>query len=340
MLLILLKVLHASDIIICIIIITFDIDNLASTLCASTTKTKVVNKAARKLSTAIREMKRKELSLSSTAGEEAHLFVDLAIDNCDSMCTGFESVKNDSYWIEDLLLMKSDRLILESSNDWLNSSIVDASQRVLAQQFKKDGLQEVGNGLTMSFEIETGEFIQILHDPNGHWLCICNTGAAPNEVFVYDSLFTSCSPEVVQAITCILQPTASSIILSFVDMHKQTGGADCGIFAIASATALCMGLQPGKYILDQGLIRRHLLHCLENMNFSLFPSRRERRIGHRISSHQIVNIHCVCRMPAIPGLEMLCCDICKEWYHGTVCLDDVPAEAWQKEVSWKCSFCK
>ena len=37
------------------------------------------------------------------------------------------------YWLQDRLLFQSDKAILESSSSWLNASIIDASQRVLAK---------------------------------------------------------------------------------------------------------------------------------------------------------------------------------------------------------------
>ena len=257
---------------------------------------KEVNKAARKLHAAFREIQRKnkqKLGLPPDSGT----FVNL--DDYDA--ADFDNSVKNAYWLEDLLLMRSDRSILESNSAWLNASIIDASQRVLAQQFKKGGLQEVGNGLTMSFQIEPGEFIQVLHDPNGHWVCVSNIGAAQNEVFVYDSLFSACSSEVVQAIMCILQPTVSTIRLSFVEVHKQSGGADCGVFAIANATILCMGLQPGKYVLDQQRIRKHLIDCLNSRKFSMFPIRRERRNGHKILNC-MYTVYVECQM----SLELRC----------------------------------
>ena len=36
------------------------------------------------------------------------------------------------------------------------------------------------------------------------------------------------------------------ITVNMMDMQKQAGGSDCGLFAIAFATALVNGKQPGK----------------------------------------------------------------------------------------------
>ena len=40
------------------------------------------------------------------------------------------------YWIKDFLLYDSDKKILESRTSWINASIIDASQTLLAHKFK------------------------------------------------------------------------------------------------------------------------------------------------------------------------------------------------------------
>ena len=52
---------------------------------------------------------------------------------------GIDDIGNDrndySWWIKELDLFTADLMILQSTNAWLNASIVDSSQRILAQQF-------------------------------------------------------------------------------------------------------------------------------------------------------------------------------------------------------------
>ena len=62
---------------------------------------------------------------------------------------------------------------------WINAGIINACQVVLSRQFNLDlCFQDVGCGLTMSFSIVKGSFIQILHDSNRHhWLTISNIGS-------------------------------------------------------------------------------------------------------------------------------------------------------------------
>ena len=185
-------------------------------------------------------------------------------------------------WIEELDLLVSEKKILESGG-WLSAPIVNASQVILAKQFERtSGLQDVSGSLTMNFFIEKDKFIQILHEPRGHWLTISNIGAKNSEVFVYDSMYTSCSSSVQQQIASMLKAEKPDIELHFVDVHMQSGGSDCGAFAIAYATALCLGKQPGKFVFDQTAMRHHLLKCLEAQHFTMFPVRSERRQSIRI----------------------------------------------------------
>ena len=93
--------------------------------------------------------------------------------------------------------------------------------------------QDVSGSLTMNFMIEREKFIQILHEPRGHWLTISNIEAKNSEIFVYDSLYSSCSSNVQQQIACLLKAERPNIELHFVDVRMQSGGSDCGAFAIA-----------------------------------------------------------------------------------------------------------
>ena len=244
-------------------------------------------------------------------------------------------------WIEALNLLVSEKQILESE-EWLSAPIINASQFVLAKQFERKlhgaGFQDVSGSLTMNFLIERDIFIQILHEPRGHWLTISNIGAKNSEIFVYDSLYSSCSSNVQQQIACLLKAERPNIELHFVDVHMQSGGSDCGAFAIAYATALCLGKLPGKFVFDQTVMRQHLLKCLEMQCFTMFPVHSERRQGGRIRSKQTVKLYCQCRMPDIVGEPMIRCNKCKEWFHGKICVA-VPQKAWKTNAPWFCPSC-
>lgn len=92
-----------------------------------------------------------------------------------------------------------------------------------------------------NYLIETSEFVQVLHNGHDHWLTVSTIGAQPGDIFVYDSKYLSVSTGVKQQIAAILCSSTENLTLKFVDVQVQTGGYDCGLFAIAFATALVHG---------------------------------------------------------------------------------------------------
>ena len=86
-------------------------------------------------------------------------------------------------WIQNELitLYESERDI--KSGGWLTDDIIDAAQKILAAQFKARfgdaGFQSVGLRSTFSFEVESEEFVQVLHNGHNHWLTISSVGTTP-----------------------------------------------------------------------------------------------------------------------------------------------------------------
>ena len=107
---------------------------------------------------------------------------------------------------------------------------------------------------------------------------------------------------------CLLQTKSPSFVLKYIDMHKQDGSNDCGIFSIAYSVALCLGEQPGPFLFHQKVMRKHLLECLHNQHFSMFPKRRR---AFKIVNSEKVKVYCNCRMPHISSQpDMICCSKC------------------------------
>ena len=95
-----------------------------------------------------------------------------------------------------------------------------------------------------------------------------SVGCIKDSVNIYDSLYTSFD-ETTKAI-------ASSLFRTRIKMHmeplqKQVGGTDCGLFAIAVATAIAHGKDPSQSQFKQNQIRDHLLNCFKNKYITLFP---------------------------------------------------------------------
>ena len=48
------------------------------------------------------------------------------------------------------------------------------------------GLQKTGLGDTLTYRIETGEFVQIMNDSGTHWITVSKLDCLPNHFNVYD----------------------------------------------------------------------------------------------------------------------------------------------------------
>ena len=73
----------------------------------------------------------------------------------------------------------------------------------------------------MSFDIEPGEFVQILHNGHGHWLTISTVGNMHPQVQVYDSAY-SCCPTICKAqIAALLATVQPSIELQYMDVQMR-----------------------------------------------------------------------------------------------------------------------
>ena len=59
-----------------------------------------------------------------------------------------------------------------------------------------EGFQWPTLGRCRNFNIVSGEFIQILHTDNSHWVCVSSIGCLPGIVNLYDSLYHNIIEEV------------------------------------------------------------------------------------------------------------------------------------------------
>ena len=98
----------------------------------------------------------------------------------------------------------------------------------------------------------------------------------------------------------------------------QTNGSDCGIYAIAFATALCLGQSPGLLQFDESRMISHLAKCLEQGTFTMFPVCQTRR-QIQIKATCVLDVYCACRMPSLPDTDMIECTSCKKCFMCCVC---------------------
>ena len=133
-------------------------------------------------------------------------------------------------------------------------------------------------------------------------------------VQVFDSLYTTASTTLKKQIATFLTTMKPSITLHFMDVQMQSGGSDCGLFAIAFATALVDGKKPGKFLFQQGEMQAHLCKCLELGKMTPFPIIRNRRTPSKIKAAEQFNVYCICRMPEIANSTWVQCTACKDGF--------------------------
>ena len=79
-----------------------------------------------------------------------------------------------------------------------------------------------------------------------------------NDVYVYDSYYPCVSMNIKNQISSFLKTECK---LYFVDVQQQLGSCDCGLFAIAFATATVYDVDPSGYCFHQLAMRRQLRKC-------------------------------------------------------------------------------
>lgn len=92
-----------------------------------------------------------------------------------------------------------------------------------------------------------------------------------NEVKVYDSLFQYLDRDSIQLIETLFWCDGIDTQIKMIQCRKQTGAKDCGIFAIAFATAITHGLNPSRQNFNQQVMRAHLVDCFNNKLLIPFP---------------------------------------------------------------------
>ena len=105
----------------------------------------------------------------------------------------------------------------------------------------------------------------------GHWLTISTVNLKHGYVNVFDSLSLNLDIEVQNQICAILKQESTYVTANRVPIQQQQGSADCGLFAIATAVALCNGYEPNKILFRQDKLRGNLIKCIENGSFTMFP---------------------------------------------------------------------
>ena len=121
---------------------------------------------------------------------------------------------------------------------------------------------------------EIEDSVQIVHcSTRHHWITVSTINCKDGEVRVLDSLFTNCDKETEAVIRGLYQRDTENIRIIMSRCQKQTGGKDCGLFAIAFAVALVFNKRPSTLKFNQQKMRSHLVECFTKQEMTPFPCR-------------------------------------------------------------------
>ena len=153
---------------------------------------------------------------------------------------------------------------------------------------------------------------------------------------IYDSVHSSAGTHVKAQITCLLNTKHAEIELTFMDVMKQSGEADCGLFTIAYATALALREDPCRCMFDQQKMRQIYRDAWKSPQMTMFPVKKLRQSQRKVKTFDYAPVFCTCRMVELPGTSWIECTKCREWFHPETCVS-VLKSALQSKASWFCS---
>ena len=117
--------------------------------------------------------------------------------------------------------------------------------------------------------------IQIIHcEKRHHWIVASTTNitGGTNDIFtVMDSVYHTIDEDTKQIICNLFQYGPKQPTIKLIRTQKQEGSSDCGVFAVAIATAIVLGKNPTKSAFQQKSMRSHFVNCLNQEHFTLFP---------------------------------------------------------------------
>lgn len=129
---------------------------------------------------------------------------------------------------------------------------------------------------------------------------------------------------------------SSTLKVQCLSVQQQRGVVDCGLFSVAMAVEVCFDKKPEAASFNQGLMRSHLLNCLQEKRIQVFPKMRQKEsLPRPPRRNYMITLYCLCRMPEELDEVMILCDSCESWYHCS-CVSIDPENI---PDSWICASC-
>ena len=149
------------------------------------------------------------------------------------------------------------------------------AQQMLKSQFSQlNGFHStlLQSRMTDSMHLECQNKIQVIFcQQRRYWIVGTTINCEGKEVKVYDSFFTFLDQESMALVIKLFMSDNFEPTIKTMKCQRQQGPNDCGLFAVANATALAFGLNPTRQIYKQDTMRLHFVHCLTKGNMLPFP---------------------------------------------------------------------
>ena len=259
------------------------------------------------------------------------------VHNAQSLLSAFQSQLCLTPWTKDLSVY--DRCVLRD-NGWLSANHISAANKLMLKAFPhQNGLQDTHYlAKKMYWPSIPKNFVQIIHVGDCHWACLSNKFSEDNTVELYDTLFTKPGDTIQEQVSTIMNCEMADIGIQVMNVVPQQSGHSCGLYAIAVAVDLCLGNDPCSSLYDEEQMRNHSELCFNKQVIIQFPQQFH-KASHRVLNEIRIPVYCICRYPDCTTCfgDMVCCDMCGEWYHEhCLRIKDIKA---LKKLKWFCFRC-
>ena len=197
------------------------------------------------------------------------------------------------------------------------------------------GLQDCIKSSGYGFDPEVTEFVQVININSCYWVAISTVGVSAGCIQWLDCMHSSPSDESKKVIAGMMQYHKSELVIQIMNVQRQRGSSDCGVFALALITAICFGLDPVSMFFDQKEMRKHLLKSIVTQEITPFPTLRKQEKRCMIVQSEIVPVYCICRLPSNKS-EMIQCSSCTMCYH----MECIKLPDTVRSQKWLCFQCE
>lgn len=174
-------------------------------------------------------------------------YITALCDNCKKMHSVDETVEVDlskKMWIKcgSITLTHQDRNQLSGYLE-LTDKHINAAQELMKLQFPEiDGLRNTHlQNKPFQQQANCSQILQAIFIRRCHWACVqINKGS----VCLYDSAYSSASSDTLCVISQLVQCMEPSYGINVMNIAKQIGVLDCGLYAIAILTSLAFDQDP------------------------------------------------------------------------------------------------